>query len=280
MTPPLASRTVRPESSRGALGRWLLVLLLATCSGCGLIIDGAYLLSDKHTTKDVEQRRPTGQEETKPELRLAFEGEHLRVACEDVTRGVDRVWNVHKDYEYQGGFYQAHWLPVLLEGVIGGALAIGLTISCHDPTSTVKCDLVYGTIPFGVDVAYSLVRLLMIDPPKLVDKRPSTPHTEPHPEASTSNTVACDPDTLIVASDPKVGDGGLQLRVDASGWLADSDRRRLLTWTAEHAGAQIALFSARTQRTPDLSRCDFFKSAHAANVTIVIPGDCLPNPNR
>ena len=102
--------------------RALIAGLALTASSCGLLIDGAYLLSGNKSFKDVEQRRPTGQEQTVPEHRLGFEGPHVRVVCEDVTRGVDRVWSVHKTYENQGGWYQAHWLPIILEGAIGGVV--------------------------------------------------------------------------------------------------------------------------------------------------------------
>ena len=171
------------------MSRVLALCLALTASSCGLFLDGVYLISGKTSTKDVEQRRPTGQEQTAPERRLTFDGPRVHVVCEDVTRGVDRVWNVHKTYENQGGWYQVHWLPIILEGAIGTGLAIGFGVKCGE--GTLSCDLLYATIPFAVDVAYSLIRLLTIHPPKLVDKQLTQPHTEAHLTPSATTTTAC-----------------------------------------------------------------------------------------
>lgn len=238
--------------------RALLVMIAISSSSCGLLIDGAYLLSGKHSYKDVEQRRPTGQVQTGPERRLTFESAHVRVACEEVTRGVDRVWSVHKTYENQGGWYQAHWLPVILEGIIGGGLAIGLGSRCTDPSSGISCDLLYGTIPFAVDVTYSLLRLLMIRPPKLVDKRLTEPRTDVHPTPTAKSTTACAPDTELVATASTSG-GPLRLAVDPSGWLSAEAESQLMTFMTGYRDAQVRVFSSGKQQTADLGRCAFFR---------------------
>lgn len=262
--------------------RWIALCAVAlTSTGCGLLIDGAYLLSDGHSHESVVQRRATGQSETAPERRLVFEGPNLRVACEEVTRGVDRVWTVEKDFEYQGGWYQAHWLPVILEGAIGAALAIGLGVRCQDPTAELDCHLLYATIPFGVDVSYSLVRLLMIDPPKLVDKRATTPHTEHHSDPSNRAEIACEADTTVVASDRSAPSGPLHILVDAGGWVAPVDQQRLYAYVLAHLQARVSAFSGAQQRSADLGRCDFLRQRHAANPGSLVPQDCLePSPTR
>jgi hypothetical protein len=260
--------------------RWLALCAVAwTSAGCGLIIDGAYLLSDRKMTRRVEQRRPTGQSELSQERRLAFEEGRLRVACEDVARSVDRVWTVEKIYEYQGGIYQAHWLPVLLEGAIGGGLAIGIGAKCRDPAAGISCNLLYGTIPFGVDVAWSLARLLTIDPPKLVDKRPTAPHTDSHGAAQSRAAIACETQTSVVASDPSVTTGPFRVLVDLDGEIAPEAAERLIAFMRNHPASQVALFSGSTQVSIDLSRCDFFRSLDAeSSGRGLLPEGCARAP--
>lgn len=258
--------------------RALVLLCLAlAASSCGLLIDGAYLLSGNKSYQDVEQRRPTGQEQTLPERRLSFDGPRVHVVCEDVTRGVDRVWSVHKTYENQGGWYQAHWLPVILEGAIGGGLAIAFAAKCNDPTSGISCDLMYSTIPFAVDVTYSLIRLLTISPPKLVDKVLTTPRTDPHPTPSAKATTACEPDAELVAN-ASVSGGPLRVHVDASGWISDEDQLRLMTFVAGYRDAQLAIFANGRQVGVDVNRCAFLQEQSAADPRHPpVPGDCQPS---
>jgi hypothetical protein len=250
------------------------MVLLSCTSSCGLLIDGAYLLSGKNSYKDVEQRKPTGQVQTSPEKTLTFDGPRIRVACEDVTRGVDRVWSVHKTYENQGGWYQVHWLPVLLEGIIGGGLAIGLGARCTDPTSGISCDTLYATIPFAVDVTYSLVRLLMIRPPKLVDKKLTEPRTDVHPTPAAKSTIACEADTEIVATASTSG-GPLRVRVDPSGFITDQDHQALLIFLQGYRDSQVAVFGAGRQQGKDFSRCGFFLERNRLDPTHPpVPGEC------
>jgi hypothetical protein len=225
--------------------------LLLPLTGCGLIIDGAYLLSDKHTTKTEEQRRPSGEQQTQSELRLGFEAEHLKVSCEEVTHSVDRVWNVEKVYEYQGGFYQAHWLPVILEGAIGVGLAVGLGVKCNDPSSDISCNTLYATIPLGADALYSLIRLLTIDPPKLVDKHTNLMHVESEGTVLQRVGVACPPDTTVAVLNGKAHE-----RVDAAGYMSPQAQERIERAMLELDA--VAAVVAGTRRSPDVNRCAFF----------------------
>jgi hypothetical protein len=247
--------------------RALLVMLALSASSCGLLLDGAYLLSGKTMTKDVEQRRPTGEVQRAPERRIEVLSGHTHVACEDVTRGVDRVWSVHKTYEYRGGWYQVHWLPIILEGIIGAGLGIGFGVKCGDPTSGVSCTALYATIPFAVDVAYSIVRLLMIDPPKLVDKSLTEPHTDLHPTPNERLTTACEPDTEVIAT-ASVSGGPLRVRVDASGWLAPQDEQQLRAFLVGYRDAQVSVWANGRQLSPEVSRCAFFRLGGG------VPADC------
>jgi hypothetical protein len=250
----------------------VLVLFAVTSSSCGLFLDGIYLISGNKMTKDVEQRRPTGQEQTSPERRLMSASGHVHVACEEVTRGVDRVWSVHKTYEHQGGWYQVHFLPIFLEGIIGGALGIGFGVSCGNGTG--DCNVLYATIPFAVDIAYSIVRLLTIDKPKLVDKALTTPHTDMHPTPSHTLITSCDPDLELIAQASTSG-GPFRVPVDANGWLAPQDEFRLREFMQGYRDANVALWAGGRQLAPDQARCAFFVQNPP------VPPDCQPQtPSR
>ncbi|MBL8949735.1 MAG: hypothetical protein JNK82_03100 [Myxococcaceae bacterium] len=251
--------------------RIVLALLLAlTTSSCGLLIDGAYLLTDKQYTKSVEQRRPSGERETKPEVRLAFEGSRMRVACEDVTRGIDRVWLVDKTYEYQGGFHRAHWLPIILEGAIGAGLAIGLGLKCGDPASRIDCNLLYATIPFGVDVGYSVIRLFTTEPAKLVNKQISTRSAQPSAEPMARTAAWCPPEVEVVVqstNDP------LRVPVAPNGELSLELQQRIISSAVKNRDTRVLVVAPEGQRGETLSRCELLRS-----FTPLPQGahDCLP----
>ncbi len=230
-------------------------LTLVSQTGCGLLIDGGYLISGPRYTTSTEQRRPTGQSQTDLERDLRFENGRLVLSCQEVTRGLDRVWHARKEYEYQGGIYQAHWLPILVEGVIGAGVAIGIGTQCSKPGSDFGCGGLYYTIPLGVDVAYSAVRLLTIDKPKLVGKSNSAPWTAPHSDPQAVRPVACEPNSSLIvgtyAEDPRA----LRLRFDAQGALSPDDQKRALRFLADGHGTRIflvpggeAAVEARTKR--------------------------------
>jgi hypothetical protein len=245
--------------------KWLALWL--TCSSCGLLLDGAYLISNKHSTTTEEQRRPTGEQQIGPELHLAYDGPRLKVACENVTHSVDRVWSVEKIYEYQGGLYQAHWVPVILEGLIGGALAIGFGIKCADPTSDFSCNALYATIPLGVDVAYSIVRLLTIDPPKLVDKHVTQATVDRSGTVVRRESVACPADTTVA-----VLTGNAKESVDASGALSPEAQQRIeMAMTAPKA--VVAVFGAG-QRSPDLGYCELYALKPESIRGTYVPPEC------
>jgi hypothetical protein len=252
--------------------RALLLVFALTASSCGLFLDGIYLISGKTSYKDVEQRRPTGQEQTAPERRLTFDGPRLHVVCEDVTRGIDRVWNVHKTYEHQGGWYQVHWLPIILEGAIGTGLAIGFGVKCGE--GTLSCDLMYATIPFAVEVAYSVIRLLTIGPPKLVDKQLTQPHSDVHLTPSATATTACEPDAEIIAN-ASVSGGPLRIRVDASGWIPPEEQARLTAFLIGYRDSQVMVWAGGRQVVPDMGRCAFFQQMNAEDPRHPpVPGEC------
>lgn len=257
------------------MNRMLLALTVAlTTTSCGLAIDGAYLMSNKTTTKDEEQRRPTGETQTKPERRLRYDQERVGVVCEDVTFGVDRVWNVQKTYEYRGGWPGVHLLPVVIEGLIGGGLAVALGAKCKDPTSNISCDLLYATIPFAVDVTYSLIRALTIAPPKLINKTRGEVNTDLQPNPLTTIVTACEPDTELVAT--AASSEPLKLHVESDGWIADEDQIKLQSFLLKNPNALVAVYGRGKQLMPERTRCMFFAEQNAGNPRRSIPADCSP----
>ncbi len=241
--------------------KWLAMACAFALSGCGLIIDGAYLLSGGKDTRTAEQRRPTGQVEKAFEHELAvtpatpYAGPGVQLRCQNVEHGIDRVWSVQKTYENQGGWHLVHWAPIILEGLIGGALAIGVSVTCSRGES--DCNLLYGTIPFGVDVLYSAIRLATIDPPKLVDKQRTNVHTETRKDAITQTTVACEPDARIAVGRSAVDPVALQVRVDASGMVTPLDVQRLVQALATQPDARLWWLTGTSgPGEAALSRCD------------------------
>lgn len=238
------------------MNRLVLVLAAMSFSGCGFLIDGAYLLSGKQHTKTTEQRRPTGESETRPEVRFVFEGPRVRVACENVTRGIDRVWTVDKTYEYQGGYHRAHLLPVILDGVIGGILGVAIAVKCNEPGSNLSCNLLYGTIPFGVDFTYSFIRLFTTEPAKLVNKQYGTPRAEPHDEPIGRAFAACPAEARVQVSSTR---DTFELEVPPNGELTLEQQQRIVTAVAQSPNARVIAAAPAGQRGETLQRCEFLK---------------------
>lgn len=233
--------------------RALGLLLCGALSGCGLVIDGAYLLSGDRYTVSEKQTRRTEYAETKFEHQVRAESGQLWLACEDIERGVDRVWTVKKEYERRGGFYQAHWLPVILGSVAGGISTAVVGVKCAE--GELDCNLLWATVPVWSDVLYSAVRLAMIQPPKLVGKERGEPSSEPSETPNWRRTVACEPDAAIV-----IGRGGAdpmaqRFRVDAWGAIALADLPRALQ-ALRQEGVQL-MWSASGPQLHDsgLARC-------------------------
>ena len=73
--------------------------------GCGLLLDGAYLVSNKRFDESVSERKPTGEVHTAVEYEAAVSADgqvHLR--CEERERSVERATSVQKTFERRGSF--------------------------------------------------------------------------------------------------------------------------------------------------------------------------------
>ena len=81
---------------------------------------------------------------------------------------------------------------------------------------------------------------MTVDPPKLVDKRATTPHTEHHADPLAREEIACAGDTVVVASAPSVSAGPLEVPVGPGGWLAPADEQRLYTYAFSNARTEVS----------------------------------------
>lgn len=144
--------------------------------GCGLLLDGVYLIGNKRYNETVQERKPTGQVITQVEYpaRVDPTGKpHL--ACEERERRIERSFSVEKTWEHRGGWDASTYVATAaLSGVIAAVTAGALTGIClHTPEpghKRVSCyNILYAT-PFAVDVIYSVIRAKTAKPSKLVDK--------------------------------------------------------------------------------------------------------------
>jgi len=237
-----------------------LFVTLCFTSGCGLIIDGAYLLSSKRYTREDKQSKRTELAQVSFEHDVRVEQGQVWLACEDIERGVDRVWTVKKTYEFQGGIHQAHWLPLILDTVIAGALTIGFGTSCGQTGSPDSCNALWGAVPLWTDAVYSAIRLLTIDPPKLVGKERGEPQTEPSPTANWRRTVACEPDAMIIVGSSAADPMAQFFRVDAWGAMSASEQQRLVMALQREGTALMWSAGGQAPRTANVARCDALRA--------------------
>lgn len=209
--------------------RALLVLVALSSSGCGLFLDGVYLISDKRFSKDERQTRPTEHVQDAFEHTVRAEQGQVWLACEDTRRAVERVWTVHKEYEHVNGWHQVHWLPVVLDAALGGGLGIGFGIKCGETGNPTTCLSLIAAAPFVFDLVYSAIRLATIEPPKLVNKERRTAESAPGATPLWRQTVSCEPDAALVVGRSEHDPVASWFRVDAWGALNAGDRQRLVS---------------------------------------------------
>lgn len=237
------------------------LLALALLPGCGLLIDGGYLLSSKTTTVDERQTRPTGLSEVHAELEVRAEQGQLWLACEELERPVERRWTVRKTYEYQGGFPDVHWFAVLLEGVVAGGVTLGVGLQCTRPQEALSCAPLWWTVPLWLDAAYSAVRALTIERPVLVQKERRDEAAGPGEVPLARRTVACPPDARLVAGRSTGDPLAVVLPVDAWGRVAPGQVPRLVEALRRAPEVRVfALGSGGQPRPPEgAPRCDVLR---------------------
>ncbi len=237
--------------------RALLCLGLATTlSGCGVMLDGVYLISDKRFTKEERQAQPTEHTQAAFEHTVRAEQGQVWLACEDTERVIERAWMVRKEYEHVGGMHQAHWLPLILDTIIGGALGIGFGIECAKTGASPQCLPLIAVAPLAVDAIYSAVRLAMIEPPKLVHKERQALPAAPSATPTRRQTVACEPDAVILVGRSAADPLAAWFRVDAWGAMAAEDRPRLLAALQQPQAQLFWAAGGRAPATAAVSRCE------------------------
>lgn len=241
-----------------------LVTTLCFSSGCGLLIDGVYLISDKRYTREEQQSKRTELAQVIFEHDVRVEQGQVWLACEDIERGVDRVWKVQKTYESQGGLHQAHWLPLILDTLIGGALTIGFGKACGETGAPPSCNALWGTVPLWTDAVYSAIRLLMIDPPKLVGKQRSEVQSAPSSTPNWRRTVACEPDAMIIVARSEADPMAQYFRVDAWGAMSASEQQRLVVALQREGMKLMWSAGAQAPRGASVRRCDALREVGRA----------------
>lgn len=175
-----------------------LVAATPLVTGCGLLIDGAYLFSNKRYTETVMDSRPTGQVNTTIEYDAAPGPDgQARLTCASRERRIERIASVEKTFERRGSFDAGTYLGAatvsglvtVITGVVIGAVCL------QDPTPgkpRPSClNMLYVT-PFAADIVYSIIRSRTVKPPKLVEKQTTEPTLDFAGTPSRSEPVACD----------------------------------------------------------------------------------------
>ncbi len=165
--------------------RCLLALGLGVTSlgtgGCGLVLDTAYLISNKRYEETVQERKSTGQTHTAVEYDSALGPDGVvRLTCAERERRIERASSVQKTFERRGSFDSTTYLgTAVLSGVTAGVITGVMAALCTQKPEDPKADqlsclnMVYAS-PFVLDVAWSSARYATAKPAKLVEKHTST----------------------------------------------------------------------------------------------------------
>jgi hypothetical protein len=145
--------------------------------GCGLLLDGAYLISNKHYDETVQERKPTGRVRTAVEYEASVSVDgSVHLTCEERERRIERASSVQKTFERRGGFDSPVYVgTAVLSGLAAGAISGVIAAIClqkpQDPKAEqLSClNMLYGA-PFAFDVGWSAIRAATAKPAKLVEK--------------------------------------------------------------------------------------------------------------
>ena len=151
----------------------ILVLLSAMCllPGCGLLFDGLHAISPRaYDTRETIREPvpgPAGEGEPDP-------------ACGGARRPLVRSYELTRHYERQNGWDHSYYgASIAGDTVFAAAFAGTLYATCtlrHDPMEgempriTIPCTSLFSIVPLGVDLIYSIARLVTVRPPRLVGK--------------------------------------------------------------------------------------------------------------
>jgi hypothetical protein len=237
-----------------------LLVVSMLLSGCGVLIDSIYLISNKRFTREERQSQPTGQTQYAFEHTVRVEQGQVWLACEDTERTVDRVWLVRKQYEHVNGIYQAHIATLLLDLAVGGALGIGFGIKCGETGRPEHCTPLIAVSPFAIDAIYSAVRLATVEPPKLVNKERQRLEAEPGAQPLRRATVACEPDAVIMVGRNAADPLAEWARVDAWGAMPLEDQERLVRALQRQGTGLFWAAGGREPQAASIHRCEALKA--------------------
>lgn len=240
------------------------VALLCACSGCGALIDVAWLTSPREHTDWEVHREPTGQVEQGLEVRpeVTDQGE-LRVDCALVVRDVEREWSVGKTYD-EIGWEGAHFLPILLEGLTFGLMAYSVGTDCTDPAMNRSCRPILYATPFYADILWSIYRFtsIYLYQPKLIGKSYTNATVKPASRPRAKQAVACPTDTKIELSSGSEAPPCL-LSPSGNGALSPTDLACVIGRLAEQKIVPTTVVTAGKTSRADVEpadRCRFLRA--------------------
>jgi len=148
------------------------IAVLVAGSGCGLVVDGAYLLGNGRSTSSSEQSSPIPQTIDRVEYEAVPRADGTtQLACVARTRQLQRTWWVTKTYRLQGSFDKNAYTGTTMLDVIFGAVTAGTLLAvCAKDDSDTSCWHMMWASPFALDIGYSLIRRARAKPPVLIDK--------------------------------------------------------------------------------------------------------------
>lgn len=273
-------------------------------SGCGVLIDGIYVLGDGRYSSHTEEHAPTGQRRIAIE-HLASPGPdgRLVLACARRTRPIERTWTVSREFRRRGGFDSGtYYGAAAVTTLIGGLIAVGTGAACRAEDSELSCWNMLYAAPFALDLGYSLIRGATARSAVLIDKQtggedlrfgaPEVDQAEPCDPALRvvlgAATGPSDAALLAGGGDGQVramADGALELPLDPGGAFdLGGTAGAVVAWAGSPWLGLWAIDGAGVPQPIEVDRCAALRP-HLAQVSgdarTAFDRDCpLPQPTR
>lgn len=246
------NRTTMVSSRSG-----ILLLLVAGwalgLSGCAVLSDLGWMMSDRHGQKTVKESEPVDLAETVDQHTVVASPEGIGVRCERATYGLERRWKVTKTYRQYGT--SRNWLKGLLYTTAVYGLAAGLGIGQNCRKGETSCKNLYWLAPVAVDFAYTVIRYKTMRPPKLVHKRYHGVGVGTEETARERVPLTCPADVRIVAAKWLGAKTGLYLQVDGQGQLSDAELAKLRLYLKHNPDHKV--FAVGPWSTTEATACDY-----------------------
>lgn len=232
---------------------WCSLAFASASTGCGLLSEGMWRISDRHHQRDTSESEPVGLTETSEEHRIVADENGVGVVCEQVTRGVERQWSVKKTFRERS--IPRSWLyPALIGEVVYGSIASGVIYDkCKD--GEWSCNNLVFISPVVLDLAFIAYRYATRKRPKLVHKRYHDVRLGDEQWARARTPIICPPDVRIVAAASPYAGTGLYLHVGPGGRLSDHELSRLRQYLSQNLAART--FAVGPWATREGSVCSY-----------------------